>query len=170
MISNAYREYRNHCAKQWVGIIGLDSNSIFFCFLFVQNHGLAWRANPSPGKGCFLSFLPATPSSPSRTLGGAEAQRSQATVKNSWRKPWLWVCWKCTFSLRSLIVKSQPNMIELRDQTWRIHLQCRLGSTRGTARYWTGPTGGSWGHHTRGHLLMQITLTHPPSTITITDR
>ena len=40
---------------------GLATNSIFFCFLFV---------NPSSGKHYSLPFLPATPSSPSRTLEG----------------------------------------------------------------------------------------------------
>ena len=41
------------------------------------------------------------------------APRSQDTVNNNWRKPWLYVCWKYTFLHRSLTVKSQQNRIEL---------------------------------------------------------
>ena len=39
---------------------GLDTNSIFFCFLFVKNHWFAWRANQWPliGETLFSSVPP----------------------------------------------------------------------------------------------------------------
>ena len=71
-----------------------------------------WRAfwaemapfGPSPClMHCFWNFRD------TRTLSSVPhlAQRSQDTVKNSWRKPWLWVWWKRTFLHQSLIVKIQ---------------------------------------------------------------
>ena len=42
--------------------------------------------------------------------------RASRRVKNSWRKPWLCICWKRTFLHRFLILKSQQNRIEL--VTW----------------------------------------------------
>ena len=50
-----------------MGTTGLDTNSMFFCFLFVKNH---WFKDPSLGKDYFSLFLLATPSSPSWTLEG----------------------------------------------------------------------------------------------------
>ena len=40
-------------------------------------------------------------------------RKSQDTDNNNWCKPWLCICWKRTFLHRSLIVKSQQNIIEL---------------------------------------------------------
>ena len=58
---------------------------------------------------CFRNYRDTrTPSGVARL-----ARRSQGTVNNNWRKPWLCVCWKRTFLHRSLILKSQQNRIEL---------------------------------------------------------
>ena len=86
----------------------------------------------------FLLILPATPLSLSWTLEGLfELTRNlvhylwncrdtrtrqvwctrrrgpRTPVKNIWRKPWLCVCWKCTFLHQSFILKSQQNIMEL---------------------------------------------------------
>ena len=47
------------------GAPGLATKTIFLCFLLVKNHD-----HPSSGMHYSLLFLPATPSSPSRTLKG----------------------------------------------------------------------------------------------------
>ena len=56
---------------EWSDMSGLATNSIFFCFLFVKkiiDLPEGHFNDPSSGKHYSLSFLPATPSSPSRTL------------------------------------------------------------------------------------------------------
>ena len=63
------------CSSVWGwSLAGLATNSIFSPFLFVKTHWFAWRANQWPliGETLFSSFppIPATPSSPSRTLEG----------------------------------------------------------------------------------------------------
>ena len=47
------------CPDSWWQI-GLATNSIFFCFLFVKNHWFAWRANQWPliGETLFSSVPP----------------------------------------------------------------------------------------------------------------
>ena len=57
-------------------------------------------------------------------------QRSKDTVKQKWHKPWMCVCWKCTFLHRSLLVKSQQNRTELvtilswDSGSWKPHSRC----------------------------------------------
>ena len=89
---------------------GLATNSTFLCFLFVKTHWFAWINDPSSGKHYSLPFLPATFSSPSRTLDSPHAllpelQRYKDTVRCvalgkevSGHKPWLYVCWTRTCS------------------------------------------------------------------------
>ena len=96
----------------------------------------------TPLSGNTLLFLPASPSFSSQSLEGLFeltrrpsraldsprmllpelqrckdtvrlAKRSQDTVSNNWRKPWLCVCRKRTYLHRSSIVKSQQKRIEL---------------------------------------------------------
>ena len=124
---------------------GLDTNSIFFRFLFVKTHWFAWRADQwPPHRGNTILFrssqqLPRLRLGPSTRLVrcfrnyrdtrtpsgvGREARRSQDTVNNNWRKPWLCVCRKRTFLHRSLIVKSQQKKIELVTRPGGIKLGC----------------------------------------------
>ena len=107
---------------------GLTTNSIIFCSFFCEKSLICLEGKsmtPYRGNPIFLHSSQQTPSSLSRALlldlqrykdtvrCAARARRSQDAVKNSWRKPWLCVCWKHTFLHRSLIVKSHQNRIEL---------------------------------------------------------
>ena len=105
--------------------------SVFFLWKLIDLPG-GQINDPSSGKHYSLPFLPATPSSPSRTLEGLfeltrrpsraldsprallpELQRYKDTVNNNWHKPWLCVCRKRTYLHWSSIAKSQQNKIEL---------------------------------------------------------
>ena len=71
------RKWPKPCLRVCMFTSGLDTNSIFLCFLFVKNHWFAWRANQwiTPHWG--------------NTFSSAPPSNSLFSVSDPWRASWV---------------------------------------------------------------------------------